>query len=110
MGRHSTDPPHPVRTRSAPGTDRSGTVGRTMRRQCARPGCAEQATSTFGFDYAGQIVWLVDLTEDDHPSTYDLCRRHAATLSVPHGWHLRDARAGLGAPPAPSDVLAREAS
>lgn len=81
-----------------------------MRRQCARPGCGEQATSTFGFDYAGQIVWLVDLSTDAHPATYDLCRRHASTLSVPHGWHLRDARAELAPPPGTSDVLAREAS
>jgi len=63
-----------------------------MTRHCARPGCADQATSTFGYAYAERIVWLVDLTNEPHPSTYDLCRRHAAILSVPKGWELRDRR------------------
>lgn len=77
-------------------------------RQCARPGCAEPATATFGFDYAGQVVWLVDLADESHPATYDLCRRHAAALGVPHGWELRDVRRGTAVPLDPS--LAREAS
>jgi hypothetical protein len=63
-----------------------------MDRQCARPGCAAPATATFGFDYGQQVVWLVELSSEAHPATYDLCRRHAATLSVPHGWDLRDVR------------------
>lgn len=79
-----------------------------MTRQCARPGCADAATSTFGFDYADQTVWLVDLRAEAHPATYDLCHRHAATLSVPHGWELRDVRQGEGASDEAS--MAREAS
>jgi hypothetical protein len=35
---------------------------------------------------------LVDLTEEPHPSTYDMCRRHANALRVPVGWQLRDRR------------------
>ena len=38
-----------------------------MTRQCARPDCAEHATSTFGYDYRESRVWLVDLTEEPHP-------------------------------------------
>jgi hypothetical protein len=63
-----------------------------MTRQCARPDCAEQATSTFGYDYRAGTVWLVDLADEPDPSTYDLCRRHANALSVPRGWELRDRR------------------
>ncbi|MEJ5254707.1 MAG: DUF3499 family protein [Acidimicrobiales bacterium] len=63
-----------------------------MTRQCARPGCAESASSTFGYDYAQRTVWLVELTGEPHPSTYDLCRRHADGLTVPKGWELRDRR------------------
>jgi hypothetical protein len=63
-----------------------------MTRQCARPDCADHATSTFGSDYRESTVWLVDLTEEPHPSTYDMCRRHANALSVPVGWQLRDRR------------------
>jgi hypothetical protein len=63
-----------------------------MTRQCARPDCADQAKSTFGYHYTDRTVWLGDLADDPHPSTYDLCGRHAANFSVPVGWNLRDGR------------------
>lgn len=63
-----------------------------MTRQCARPDCADQATATFGYDYGERTVWLTDLATEPHPSTYDLCRRHANALRVPVGWQLRDRR------------------
>jgi hypothetical protein len=63
-----------------------------MTRQCARPDCAEQATSTFGYDYASSTVLLGDLAGEPHPATYDLCRRHADALTVPRGWQLSDRR------------------
>lgn len=63
-----------------------------MTRQCARPGCAEHACATFGYAYGERTVWLVDLTDEPHPATYDLCHRHAAALGVPVGWELRDRR------------------
>ena len=37
-------------------------------------------------------VWLDDAAPEGHPSTYDLCRRHANSLCVPMGWQLRDRR------------------
>lgn len=74
-----------------------------MTRQCARPDCAEHATSTFGYDYGQGTVWLVDLTEEAHPATYDMCQRHANALRVPIGWQLRDRRNFV-------ENLAREAS
>lgn len=63
-----------------------------MTRQCDRPDCAEPAIATFAYAYADRTVWLVDLSDETHPSTYDLCGRHAEALSVPKGWELRDRR------------------
>jgi hypothetical protein len=63
-----------------------------MTRQCARPGCSDPASATFGYDYAARIVWLDDVASEPHPSSYDLCRRHATAMTVPQGWELRDAR------------------
>ena len=64
-----------------------------MSRQCARPGCPEWAIATLAYDYGSRTVWLDDVADEGHPSTYDLCPRHANTLRVPLGWQLRDRRA-----------------
>ena len=79
--------------RSTPQTGYSDTVG-AMTRSCARPGCGEQASATFGYDYALSTVFLDVLAEEAHPAVYDVCRRHANSLSVPRGWHLVDRRRG----------------
>ncbi len=71
-----------------------------MDRQCARPGCAEQASATLTFDYAGQRAWLEELAATPSPATYDLCERHADRLSVPNGWSCDDRR-----PPPPPRAL-----
>jgi len=63
-----------------------------MSRHCSRPGCADPAGATFEYNYATGTVYLVDLADESHPSTYDLCRRHAENLRVPNGWELRDQR------------------
>jgi hypothetical protein len=63
-----------------------------MSRQCARPACAEPAHATFAYRYAERTVWLLDLADEAHPSTYDLCPRHASSLNVPRGWRLDDGR------------------
>ena len=63
-----------------------------MRRQCTRPGCAEAATATLTYQYGRAQVWVDFLTDDRDPHAYDLCARHTARLSVPHGWNLHDRR------------------
>jgi hypothetical protein len=65
-----------------------------MTRSCARPGCGEQASATFGYDYAHGTVFLDVLAEEAHPAVYDICRRHADSMGVPRGWHLVDRRRG----------------
>jgi len=66
-----------------------------MTRSCARPGCGDPATATFGYDYAERTVFLDPLADEAHPASYDVCRRHADNLSVPRGWQL--VRSGSGA-------------
>lgn len=65
-----------------------------MQRQCSRSGCAEPATATLTYHYAGSLVWVDDLSRDRDPHGYDLCARHAARLSVPNGWRMEDRRSG----------------
>ena len=48
---------------------------------------------TFTYDYSRSHVWLDELLAERDPHAYDLCARHAARLSVPHGWRLDDRRA-----------------
>jgi hypothetical protein len=68
-----------------------------MTRSCARPGCSEPATATFGYDYANSTVELEPLAAEAHPAYYDVCRRHADSLGVPRGWRLLDTRRGHAA-------------
>jgi hypothetical protein len=44
------------------------------------------------YQYGQAQVWLDDLSRDRDPHAYDLCARHAARLTVPQGWRLRDRR------------------
>lgn len=66
-------------------------------RQCSRPGCAERAVVTLTYDYGRSQVWLDELLVERDPHAYDLCRRHAARLSVPVNWGLTDRRRVLAA-------------
>jgi len=68
-----------------------------MTRQCARPGCGEPAIATLSYHYAARAVWLDDVHDEPDPSTYDLCRRHAAGMTVPNGWRFDDRRGALDA-------------
>ena len=61
-------------------------------RQCSRTGCAERAAVTLTYEYGRALVWLDALSADRDPHAYDLCPRHAARLTVPQGWQLRDRR------------------
>jgi len=63
-----------------------------VQRQCSRSGCAEEAVITLTYQYARSAVWLDDLSPERDPHAYDLCQRHGARLSVPHGWRMEDRR------------------
>jgi hypothetical protein len=64
-----------------------------MTRQCARNGCGHVAVATLSYNYGQRTVWIEHVTDEPHPSTYDLCALHADHLSVPGGWILTDSRA-----------------
>jgi hypothetical protein len=40
------------------------------------------------YDYGAQTALLEGLASDPHPSRYELCADHAATLTVPRGWTI----------------------
>jgi hypothetical protein len=61
-------------------------------RHCSRTSCADHAVATLTYQYQRSTVWIDDLTAEREPYGYDLCERHAARISVPHGWHLDDRR------------------
>jgi len=46
------------------------------------------------FAYTQQVVWLDDLSAENHPANHDLCRRHGDRTQPPKGWELRDRRRG----------------
>jgi Protein of unknown function (DUF3499) len=60
------------------------------RRQCTRTACTDPAVVTLTYDYRTSQAWLDVLSAERDPHGYDLCRRHAVTLTVPLGWHLVD--------------------
>lgn len=79
-------PVHPRRT------GRGVLLSGAVTRQCSRQGCASPAVVTLSYEYRSSQVWLDRLSAERDPHGYDLCEQHAATLSVPLGWHLVDRR------------------
>jgi hypothetical protein len=77
-----------------------------MARRCARPDCAQAASTTLAYEYETSTVWLAPLSEEAHPMTHDLCEAHADRMSVPRGWQLRDRRDVLPLPLFGADALA----
>lgn len=61
-------------------------------RQCSRTGCSERAEVTLTYDYGGAQAWLDELSSERDPHAYDLCARHAARMTPPRNWQLRDRR------------------
>jgi Protein of unknown function (DUF3499) len=78
-----------------PDVDRRLLRSAAVVRQCSRTGCAERAVVTLTYHYGRSHVWLDDLTPERDPHAYDLCRLHAARLSVPQGWQVDDRRRSL---------------
>lgn len=69
---------------------------RPSTRQCSRPTCSDAATATLAYDYGRAHVWIDDLLDERDPHAYDLCDAHAARVTVPQGWQLRDRRVAVG--------------
>nr|NLD39673.1 DUF3499 domain-containing protein [Actinomycetales bacterium] len=85
-------------------------------RQCSRSTCTHPAVATLTYDYTDSTAVLGPLSTSAEPHAYDLCQRHAESLTVPRGWQVvRLATEFEPAPPSDDDITAladavREAS
>lgn len=79
-------------------------------RQCSKTSCRTAAVATLTYNYADSTVVLGPMSRRAEPHTYDLCERHARTMTAPKGWELLRIEApegsGPAAPPEPDDLLA----
>lgn len=64
--------------------------------------------ATLTYNYADSTVVLGPLSRLAEPHTYDLCRRHAQSMTAPKGWELLrlELPAGEYRAPEPDDLLA----
>src|SRR3954451_23067672 len=78
-----------------------------MSRQCSKTGCSGPAVATLTYVYRDSTAVLGPLATYAEPHTYDLCSRHAESLTAPRGWEVVRL-AGEYAPPPPTtdDLLA----
>ena len=58
-------------------------------RSCSRVGCRVAATMTLTYNYSESLATLSPISPFAEPHTYDLCEKHAAKLTVPHGWKFQ---------------------
>ena len=57
-------------------------------RPCSKVTCHEEAVATLTYVYSDSMVVVGPLSGRVEPHGYDLCARHAASLSVPQGWQV----------------------
>jgi hypothetical protein len=57
-------------------------------RPCSKVACHDDAVSTLTYVYADSMVVVGPLSDRVEPHGYDLCARHASSLSVPQGWDV----------------------
>jgi hypothetical protein len=74
-------------------------------RRCSRNGCPKSAVATLTFVYADSTAVVGPLAAFAEPHTYDLCERHARSLTAPRGWDLVRHDGEFEPPPPTSDDL-----
>jgi hypothetical protein len=57
-------------------------------RPCSKVACNQEASSTLTYVYADSMAVLGPLSFSAEPHSYDLCDRHAESLSAPRGWQV----------------------
>lgn len=55
---------------------------------CSKVACSQEAVSTLTYVYADSMAVLGPLSLTAEPHAYDLCERHARSLSAPQGWQV----------------------
>jgi hypothetical protein len=56
------------------------------------------------YNYADRVVMVEALSIETHPSRYELCADHAASLTVPRGWRM-EASSDVAVRPVAMDVI-----
>lgn len=62
--------------------------------------CESRAAATVALRYESREVLIGDLAPERDPNLLDLCAEHAARLTPPVGWQVRDERPHVPAPSA----------
>ena len=76
-------------------------------RRCSRNGCPKTAVATLTYVYADSTAVVGPLAAFAEPHSYDLCERHALSLTAPRGWELvRHEGEFEPPPPTPDDLVA----
>ncbi|WP_371300729.1 DUF3499 domain-containing protein [Citricoccus sp. K5] len=79
-------------------------------RQCSKTSCQSAALATLTYNYADSTVVLGPMSRLAEPHTYDLCEKHARSMTAPKGWELLRIQPPEGAEPPvpeePDDLLA----
>ena len=57
-------------------------------RPCSKVACIHDAVATLTYVYADSMAVLGPLSQSPEPHSYDLCTRHAESMSVPQGWQV----------------------
>nr|WP_274617605.1 DUF3499 domain-containing protein [Nesterenkonia sp. AY15] len=57
-------------------------------RRCTRNSCERPAAATLTYSYKDSTVVVGPLSVYAEPHTYDLCDRHAASVTPPRGWEV----------------------
>ncbi len=64
-------------------------------RTCAKMRCGAEPVATISLRYQEREVVVSVLAPQRDPSILELCREHAAMMTPPLGWVIRDERAAL---------------
>ncbi|NUL44016.1 DUF3499 domain-containing protein [Cellulosimicrobium funkei] len=79
-------------------------------RQCSKTSCQSAALATLTYNYADSTVVLGPMSRLAEPHTYDLCEKHARSMTAPKGWELLRIQPPQGDdrpdPEEPDDLLA----
>lgn len=57
-------------------------------RRCSKTGCTNPAVATLTFVYSDSTAVVGPLATYSEPHSYDLCERHALSLTAPRGWDV----------------------
>jgi hypothetical protein len=74
-------------------------------RRCSRNGCPKSAVATLTYVYADSTAVVGPLATFAEPHSYDLCERHARSLTAPRGWELVRHEGEFDPPPPTTDDL-----